>query len=166
MRNLSAFLVTLGLLAGCAAVQESAQPAASVTPEPFLTSTPAAMHPSDMPSAPTEPAAIEGASLATPVAGSPAAGICGGWEGATITVTIYPDVPDPRCAIVRPDQWLIVVNRRNETVQVSLAGLTTSLAPGEEHLFEVAFGRILAPGVHRIEVSPCCGAELWLQEGP
>jgi len=50
-------------------------------------------------------------------------------------------------------------------LQVSLAGQQASLEPGGEVLFEVPLGQLLAPGVHRIEVSPCCGAELWLQDG-
>ncbi len=165
MRRVSVFLVMLALLVGCAADRESTQPAATVTPEPLPMSTPAATQTPDALPAPTERAATAHPSLATPVSDSPAAGICGGSEGPILTVTIYPDIPDPRCAIVRPDQQLRVVNRRAEVLQVSLAGLTASLEPEAEVLFEIPFGRLLAPGVHRIEVSPCCGAELWLREG-
>jgi hypothetical protein len=102
------------------------------------------------------------AALATPVADSPAAGICAEHEGELVSVTIRPDIPDPRCSYVRPDQLLRVVNQREEILTVSLAGLETEIAPGDEHVFEQPFGSLLMPGVHRFDVSPCCGAELIL----
>jgi len=142
-------LLAVALLCGCAPGIGTSQPAASTAPTPSA----------------TELVTDAGESLATPVADSPAAGICGGSEQAIVTITIFPDIPDPRCALVRPDQQLRVVNQRAEVLQVSLAGQQASLEPGGEVLFEVPLGQLLAPGVHRIEVSPCCGAELWLQDG-
>jgi hypothetical protein len=102
--------------------------------------------------------------LATPEAQEPAAGICGRAEGNLVIVTIYPDVPDPRCVIVDPDQMLKVVNSRDETIQVSLGRFEAVLDPGGDFSVCHPFGEYLAPGVHMIKVSPCCGASLWLQE--
>lgn len=101
--------------------------------------------------------------LATPVAESPAAGICAAFEGIQVTITIYPDIPDPRCSIIKSEQMLEVVNARNETLLVSIGRMQAELAPGESHIFDLPFGEYLAQGVHRVEVQPCCGAELWLK---
>lgn len=101
--------------------------------------------------------------LATPVADNPAAGICAEFDAETVTVTIHPDIPDPRCSLIKPEQKLEVVNARQETLYVAIGRLAAEIAPGESYLFDLPFGEYLAPGVHRIEVQPCCGAELWLQ---
>lgn len=100
--------------------------------------------------------------LATPVAESPAAGICGGFEGQWVTITINPDIPDPRCSFIRPGQMLEVVNHRDETLTVSIGQFEVEIPSGENHKFELAFGEYLMPGVHQLSVQPCCGAELVL----
>jgi hypothetical protein len=100
--------------------------------------------------------------LATPAAQSPAAGICAEFDGPWVTITVRPDIPDPRCALIRPEQMLEVVNQREETLSIRIGYLEVELAPGESHKFEVPFGDYLAPGVHVIQVQPCCGAELVL----
>jgi len=97
----------------------------------------------------------------TPVSDSPAAGICGEPLEGVVTVTIYHDIPDPRCSIVQADQFLRVVNGRSETIQVSLAWLSASIEPGGEYVFELPFGDLFEKGVHVFTVLPCCGAELW-----
>jgi hypothetical protein len=104
--------------------------------------------------------------LATPVADSPAAGICAEHTGEFVSITINPDIPDPRCSFVRPEQYLRVVNMRGEMITVTFAQLEADIAPGEEHIFEESFGALLMPGVHRFDVLPCCGAELVLQANP
>jgi hypothetical protein len=81
-----------------------------------------------------------------------------------VTVTIRPDIPDPRCVAVAPHQQLRVINGRQVEIHVRIAAVEAALAPGDVHLFTVPFGALLAPGVHRVEVLPCCGAELWLKE--
>ncbi len=101
--------------------------------------------------------------LATPYAQDPAAGICASFEGEVVTITLDPDVPDPRCSKVRPDQKLSVINRTQKTLEVSIGSFTTSLKPGAETQFDTPFGEYLASGVHQLRVSPCCGAELWLE---
>lgn len=113
------------------------------------------------PSSPTQ----QPVSLATPVALQPAAGICGQSQGSVVTMTINPDIPDPRCVVVRPDQQLRVVNGRSETLEISLGQLSATLQPGAEHTFDQPFGQLLLPGVHVLGVSPCCGGEIWLKEG-
>jgi hypothetical protein len=102
--------------------------------------------------------------LATPIAQSPAAGICADFAEEVVTVTIHPDITDPRCSFIHPDQILEVINNRDETITIVIGHLEASLAPGESHLFDLPFGEYLAPGVHRIDVQPCCGAELVLGE--
>jgi hypothetical protein len=101
--------------------------------------------------------------LATLVFQQPAAGIRNGSEGELVVITIYPNIPDQRCAIIAPDQILKVVKSRRETLQVSIANMETTIEPGSEHTFNVPLGQYLAPGMHLIEVNPCCGASLWLK---
>ena len=80
-------------------------------------------------------------------------------------MAINPDIPDPRCVVVHPEQQLRVVNRRGEILEISLGESTATLEPGAEHTFELPFGQLLLPGVHVLGVSPCCGGEIWLKEG-
>jgi hypothetical protein len=100
--------------------------------------------------------------LATPIAESPAAGICGELEGEIVTMTINPDMPDPRCLRVHGEQRLRVVNQRGETLEIALGRATASLQPGAEITFERSFGELLLPGVHALQVFPCCGGEIVL----
>jgi hypothetical protein len=81
-----------------------------------------------------------------------------------VKVTLNPDMPDPRCSIVRPDQKLSVINKTQNTLEVSIGKFTASLEPGAEILFDTPFGEYLAPGVHQLLVLPCCGPELWLED--
>lgn len=104
--------------------------------------------------------------LASPVSQEPAAGICGATEAAEVTITIYPDIPDPRCAIVRPEQRLKIVNSTANPLQVSLASFRAEIGPGAGYAFELPLGEFLAPGVHLVQVLPCCGPELWLKPTP
>jgi len=81
-----------------------------------------------------------------------------------VKVTLNPDMPDPRCSIVRPDQKLSVINKTQNTLEVSIGRFSASLEPGAEILFDTPFGEYLAPGVHQLLVLPCCGPELWLED--
>jgi hypothetical protein len=112
----------------------------------------------DANSAPNPPSA-----RATPVAESPAAGICGMFDGDIVTLTIYPDIPDPRCAEVTSEQKLRVVNRRDELIQVAIGTFEADIAPDGEHTFDVPVGEYLMPGVHLLQVSPCCSPEVILK---
>jgi hypothetical protein len=104
--------------------------------------------------------------LASPVSQEPAAGICGATEAAEVTITIYSDIPDPRCAIVRPEQRLKIVNGTANVLRVSLASFQAEIEPGAEYAFDLPLGEFLAPGVHLVQVLPCCGPELWLKPTP
>jgi hypothetical protein len=101
--------------------------------------------------------------LATPYAQEPAAGICASPAGEMVTVSIYPDIPDPRCSQVRADQVLTVINQTQNTLEITLGRFTENLEPGAQISIDTPFGEYLAPGVHQLQVSPCCGAELWLE---
>jgi hypothetical protein len=81
-----------------------------------------------------------------------------------VTVTLNPDIPDPRCTKVRPDQTLTVVNETTITLTISLGNFKSSLEPRDIYSILVPFGDYLEVGVHQLTVSPCCGAELWLGE--
>lgn len=101
---------------------------------------------------------------ATPVAQSPAAGICGTWEGEMVTFTINPDIPDPRCSAALPGQKLRVVNGREEVIRARIGLFEAEIQPGGEYVFDVPIGDYLLPGVHVVEISPCCSPELILKE--
>lgn len=102
--------------------------------------------------------------LATPAAVQPAAGICAEFEGEIVIMTINPDIPDPRCIKVRPAQKLTVINHRGETLQVRIGPFETTILPEDQYLFDQPFGDYLAPGVHVLDVFPCCGGELVLSQ--
>jgi hypothetical protein len=101
--------------------------------------------------------------LATPYAQQPAAGICAEFEGSLVSISLRPDVPDPRCVRVKPDQYLSIKNETDQRLQVSIAHIRSELDPGEEITFETPFGEYLASGVHQLTTSaPPGGPEIWL----
>ncbi len=101
--------------------------------------------------------------LATPYAQEPASGICTSFGGGVVTITLNQDIPDPRCAKIRPDQTLSVANNTQNTLRVTIGDFARSLQPGETWSILVPLGDYLAVGVHQLSVYPCCGAELWLE---
>jgi hypothetical protein len=101
--------------------------------------------------------------LATPFSDMPAAGICAQPAESQVVVTILPGIPDPRCTRIRPDQTLKVVNQTGEQVQVQIGTFDTTIEPDGAAVFDVPFGKYLAPGVHLVQVTPCCSPELWLE---
>lgn len=101
--------------------------------------------------------------LATPIADSPAAGICASIEGDRVEVQIYPDLPDPRCVKVRANQTLTLHNQTTKPVEFTLAQFNVRLEPGQAYTIDRPFGDYLAPGVHRVLVLPYSGPELWLE---
>ena len=42
--------------------------------------------------------------------------------------------------------------------------IKTFLEPVAENIFDTLFGEFLAPRVHQLQVSHCCGLELWLEK--
>ncbi len=116
------------------------------------------------PKAPTIEATTLPYPLATPYAQEPAAGICASFDGDVVTITINADLPDPRCAKVRPDQTLKVVNNTVSPLTMSIGPFKSALLAANSYSIAVPFSEYLLPGVHHLEVLPCCGAELWLVE--
>ncbi|NJD58193.1 MAG: hypothetical protein C3F13_16660 [Anaerolineales bacterium] len=102
--------------------------------------------------------------LATPYAQQPAAGICASPDGQAVVITLNPDIPDPRCSKARPDQKLMVINRTQASLLVSIGKFEDLLPPGGQFTVDEPFGEYLAAGVHQLSVSPCCSAEIWLEE--
>lgn len=123
----------------------------------------AGAEPSSAAPTPTFAITVQSHPMATPYAQEPAAGICASFEGEMVVVTLNPDIPDPRCSKVRQDQKLRVINKTQNTLEVSIGSFTASLEPGAETIFDTPFGEYLASGVHQLQVSPCCGPELWLE---
>ena len=109
-----------------------------------------------------EPTAV----LKPPDADAPAASTCADVpEGDVVTITIRPDVPDPRCAKITAAQQLRVVNETQQAVNVKLAAFEVPVSPGDEWLFNVPVNTYLEPGVHVLQVSSLAGgAELWFVE--
>jgi len=66
---------------------------------------------------------------ATPAWHSPTSGICARLEGDIATFTIRPDIPDPRCVGVRPEQKVRVINRRAETLHVVIGLFEVDIEP-------------------------------------
>jgi hypothetical protein len=154
VRYLSIIIVFLSMifltLAGCqAAIEDTAQ---SLPTLAGATNTPAT------PGEETTPP------RATPYAQSPAAGICGEPTSEdTVLVEIWPDIPSPRCLVVRGDQYLRVVNRTDEVLTISLGRLTGSALPGEAITLELPFDQYLETGVHVVLATPFGGPEIWLK---
>jgi hypothetical protein len=103
--------------------------------------------------------------LVAPGSDTPAAGTCGSAGGSVVEVVLNPDIPSPRCVRVTAAQRLRLRNSTGESVTVTFAGSSTTLASGQTHLYDQAFGDYLAPGVHRVSVSfyGDSGPEIWLQ---
>ncbi len=100
---------------------------------------------------------------ATPVADSPAAGICASFEGDQVEVQIYPDLPDPRCVKVRANQKLTLHNQTSKPVEFTLGQFNARIEPGQAYTIDRPLGDYLAPGVHRVLALPYSGPELWLE---
>jgi hypothetical protein len=100
--------------------------------------------------------------LATPYAESPAAGICAKPEAIEVEMSLLPGIPDPRCLQVRPDQQLTVHNGTGGPVDVRLGPYSAHLEDGGDFTIEAPFAAYLAPGVHGLQVDPCCGGEIVL----
>lgn len=112
---------------------------------------------------PTSEVTTQISALATPYAQEPAAGICASSDGTIVKVSLNPDIPDPRCMKVSANQKLYIINNTQNTLEVTIGRFSASLEPGKDTTFDTPFGEYLQPGVHQIQVTPCCGAELWLE---
>jgi hypothetical protein len=101
---------------------------------------------------------------ATPYSLEPAAGICAEPDGDEAVMRLEPGIPDPRCLIVQAGQRLRVVNRTGADVAVSIGPFSLVIPANGETVFGPPLGDYLLPGVHALQVDPCCGGELWLKE--
>ena len=100
---------------------------------------------------------------ATPASLEPAAGLCGEAEGDEVVMRLEPGIPDPRCIIVRDGQHLRVINHTGAEVNLGLGPYSLVLPANGETVIGPPFGDFLMPGVHILQVDPCCGGELWLR---
>ncbi len=130
----------------CNAVTPVSTPTSAPAPAPAATPTPAM------------------SALATPYAYSPAAGICAGFDGPVVEFRIEPGIPDPRCPRARADQQLRVTNNTDGPLDVSIGTHSGHMEPGGEFAIGAPFGSYLALGVHQLQVLPCCGPEIVLEE--
>ena len=101
---------------------------------------------------------------ATPYASSPAAGICGEPViGQTASIEIWPDMPNPRCLQLSPEQYLQVTNHTDTGLQYRLGHFSGELGVGKTVVLDQEVGGYLEPGVHLFLVSSYSGPELWLK---
>lgn len=171
MRNLAVILFASGMiLAGC-----TPNPGVELVTTPLAPSSTPTIEKSTATSTaiPESTTPTEGAgsppALVTPVADSPAAGICDFYPGELVVFEIYPDIPSPRCARATPEQRLKVINRTDQDLDVSIGPYEYTIPVGGEQLVDAEFGTYLAPGVHRVSTSAYGGGggpELWLATDP
>jgi hypothetical protein len=96
---------------------------------------------------------------------NPVAGACAHATGrvGTIALRTLDYVPQPRCLIVKHDQFLRVVNGLNVTVRARLGTqLQMVLKPGRDATFPRSIGNYLAPGVHTLHFTSASGAAIWV----
>ena len=103
---------------------------------------------------------------------SPVAPICGAQSGPVVTFDVNPDTPMPRCAMVRRDQLIRVVNTTNRFGSPGAAITVTfaeypprELQVGQATTFDRPVGEYLAVGVHGVSISAYRGggAQVWLK---
>jgi hypothetical protein len=103
----------------------------------------------------------------------PAAGTCLPSTGSIATINANPDVPSPRCIVVRADQRLRVVNTTDvagsigKPITITFADYPPRVVlVGQATVFDRPVGEYLAVGVHRVHIAPLyagSGAEVWLK---
>jgi hypothetical protein len=83
-------------------------------------------------------------------------GICDEAVDEIVEILLTPDGPaSPRCVRVGPEQRLVFINGRDDTVLLVFGPFSESIPPGGKALLDQSIGEYLAPGVHLIE-----GAEI------
>jgi hypothetical protein len=152
---LACFFGCMIVASGCASPASTASQATATLPA----------RPTALTTATAENSTARPPVLITPVSDLPAAGIClGPTEGEITGVTIYPDIPDPRCLKITGSQQLQVMNRTDSLLEINLGPYHAVVQPGETYQFKTPFGEFLAPGVHLVITSPYSGPELWLEK--
>ena len=104
---------------------------------------------------------------------SPAAGTCGNSYNGIAEVVLNPDVPSPRCIIVKDTDHLRVENNFDVAVDVGDGSETLfTLQPGGSDTGMKALGGFWATGVHRLRITNAAthavlyggsGPEVWLK---
>ena len=94
---------------------------------------------------------------------TPAAGACGEATSSLVLVTIFPDVPSPRCVTVSTTQTLDILNNTDKTINAVLGSKKVTVAPNAHGYITDAFGNYLEVGVHDMTASPYPGPEIWLK---
>jgi hypothetical protein len=95
----------------------------------------------------------------------PAAGICGGNAGRVQTVALHSldYVPQPRCLIIRDQQFLRIVNGMSTSITARLGNrLRVTLAPGRGVTLPEPIGKYLGSGVHSLRFTPASAAAIWV----
>ncbi len=159
-RAIGATVVAVVVLGGAAALfghgRDTAAPVVPATPSVTTAPVPTG-HATSSP-APNTPVTR---ALVPPDAKAPAAGGCQSQSGAVVTVDANPDVPAPRCVVIRADQRLRVVNTSD--LQGSVGQVITvrwaDYAPrvlqvGQATTFDRPVGDYLAAGVHYLRMPP------------
>ena len=178
----------VGVVVAVAVAVASLRPAPVVEIDPLAPTTgpgptATASAPATSSTPPDDTAAPAGEILARPTPGDvqaaqpggPAAPVCGtdGAPDGVATVTIGPDVPQPRCLQVLPGQRLGFVNgtraagQPGETVTASLGGYRFRVAPGERVVLDLPVSNYLAPGVHVVgSTVGMAQASIWVLQAP
>lgn len=104
---------------------------------------------------------------------TPAAGACSNSYNGIAEIALNPDVPSPRCIIVKDTDHLRVENNFEFTVEVyDHDSLAFKLAPGASDTGMKALGGYWATGVHRLKIVNAAtkavlygggGPEVWLK---
>jgi Tfp pilus assembly protein PilE len=97
---------------------------------------------------------------------TPASGVCYPASSSPVSITINPDVADPRCVKVTSAQTLSVTNSTKQEITVSIGGKSLTLSAGATQSISDSFGSYLESGVHNVHASNYgggSGPEIWLQ---
>lgn len=162
--------------AGPAAQSTAASPGPTTTPSALSaqpTATSARPSPASTSTRSTTPTSSSPGSLVPADSKLPNAMGCNGVTGSIATIDANPDVPYPRCIVVRADQLLRVVNTTNiagtigKPITVTFANYPPRvLQVGQATTFDRPLGQYLAVGVHNVHISPLYAggvAEVWLK---
>jgi hypothetical protein len=88
-----------------------------------------------------------------------------------VTITLFSDVPAPRCAVVSAGQHLRLLNSTGghgeaaNTVSLDFAGFAATIPPGHAVVLDAPIGQYIQPGVTAIPLHGAPGPELWLRRG-
>ena len=169
--RLAALTLAVTVLAGCGDSDgETSGPATTertTTSQATSTTVTTAPAPTPTTNASTTSVAAGGRQPVAPAdSDSPASGVCvDATPESSVTLTLEPDAPQPRCHKVTGAQHLVIVNSTGVATRVTIGRHDLSVAPGQRASVDEPFGSYLAPGVHHVGVSAYTGGsgpEIWL----